>query len=310
MTDAPAEWRFHIGVHKTATTHAQETLRHIAATAPVGFAFVGPREMKPVLAAAGFTRIERALAARGAPPIAPLAARRARHYADAIEALAGGARRVVVSYEDFIGTTRDALGPTPYANLMRAAPIAKLGRPVKLFLSLRAFDGFLTSVYAENLVWNPDFSGGFAAIRARALAAPPRWTPLVARLRRIAPQATLHVWTMEDYARDPFGVLEFLAGEPLPRIDADAVPRLHSLHRATPSAAAVARAEAVRTRDVAERRREIRAIVAAHPTTEDQPRFAPFSADERARLQDAFRSDLEEIAARGLATLYPGSGGG
>ncbi len=285
------QWRIHIGAHKTATTHLQETLSMVRDDlADRGIDFI---PTLPVVRAQGFAE---ALWQRR--PIARLPILGPAHMRDAIEATVEPVRTgpavVVVSEENVLGLPRHILAtpfyPQAAQRIGRLASLA-LRADLRLFLSIRSYDRLLPSAYAEALKYAAPPPGGFAALRARLLAAPPSWFDLVSRLRAAAPSVPLRVWRQEDYRANGRAIMEGLCGRPvgpLPGLPDPARTR-------SPSAAAIAAAEAL-PRDLphAERLARVREIYAV--VEPGGARFQPFDAAERRRLGAGYDADLERIA--------------
>ena len=59
----------------------------------------------------------------------------------------------------------------------------RIDNEMVLFLSVRSYDTFLPSAYAEHLKHAPPEAGGFEALRERLVARPPSWYDLVCRIR-------------------------------------------------------------------------------------------------------------------------------
>jgi hypothetical protein len=285
------QWRIHIGAHKTATTHLQETLAAVRGGLAVrGVDFV------PTLSVLRAQRFAEALGQRR--PLARLPILGPAHMCDAIEATLTpvriGPEVVVLSEENALGLPRHVLTRGFYPEAaQRIGRLASLGlrAELRLFLSIRSPDRLLPSAYAEALKFAPPPPGGFAAIRERLLAAPPSWFDLVARLRAAAPEVPLRVWRQEDYRANDKAIMEILCGRPLgPLPDLPDPARTRS-----PSAAAITGAEALPADLSADERlarvREIYAVVEPGGA-----RFQPFDAAERKRLRAGYEADLERIS--------------
>lgn len=289
--DPVRQWRVHLGAHKTATTHLQETL----SAARIGLAERGV-DFVPTLQVLRRQRFAEALGQRR--PIARVPILGPVHMRDAIEATVAPVRAgpdvVVVSEENILGVPRHILTRSFYPEAsQRIGRLASLGleADLRLFLSIRSQDRLLPSAYAEMLKYGLPPAGGFEDIRARLLAEPPSWFDLVARIRAAAPDVPLRVWRQEDYRANARAVMETLCGRPLgPLPDLPDPARTRS-----PSAAAIAAAEALPPElahgERLARVREIYAVVAP-----SDARFQPFDAGERRRLRAAYAADLERIA--------------
>src|SRR5690349_5584947 len=176
-----SDWRIHLGAHKTATTHLQQTL---AAIRPRLVAQgVDPIPLA-ALRAIGLARAlnERRLAAR-VPGLRGLAMRTL--VAELLEPLRRGPRTLLISEEKRLGAPRRVFEEPAYPLVEQVVPrLAALGGRgrVTLFLSIRGFERHLPSTYAQELRVLPPEPEGFEAIRRRVLARPPSWFELVRRI--------------------------------------------------------------------------------------------------------------------------------
>ena len=284
------QWRIHIGAHKTATTHLQETLAEVRADlAGLGVDFIPNRLVR-----------RRALAPTLGQrrPIARLPIVGSRHMRDAIEAVLAplriGPEVVVLSEENIVGVPEHMLTvplyPQAAVNVGRLASLARRAEVV-LFLSIRSYDTLIPSAYVETLKHALPPRGGFEEAWARLLSTPPSWFDLVSRIRAAAPGVALRIWRQEDYRANARAIMEAVCGRalgPLPEISDPTWTR-------SPSASAIVTVEAL-PRDLprAERLARVRAIFAAADPGAD--RFRPLGPAERQRLRGLYEADLERIA--------------
>lgn len=284
------QWRIHLGAHKTATTHAQNTLTAIRPRLVARG--VDPIPL-PAVRAAGLANAltERRVATR-LPLLRGLVAKRL--LSEILAPLRAGPETVVLSEEKLIGAPRKVFSEPFYPMIEHIVPtLATLGgrAEVTLFLSIRSFDAQLASTYAQELRVLPPPEGGFDAIRARVVARPPSWFELARRIRKAAPGAPLRIWRQEDYRDHGRAILSGLVG-----CDTGALPDLPDPVRTrSPSLEAIRAAEAL-PRDLAsdKRRRLVDEIFAsAGPGT----RFRPFSAAETAMFRAAYEADVARINA-------------
>lgn len=291
------QWRIHVGAHKTATTHLQETLSTVRADlADRGVDFI---PTLPLVREQRFAEVlwQRRPIAR-LPILGPVAMRDAIE--TAVEPVRIGPEVVVLSEENILGLPRDILATPFYPQAaQRVGRLASLGlrADLRLFLSIRSYDRLLPSAYAEALKHASPPPGGFAAVRSRLLAAPPSWFELVERIRAAAPGVPLRIWRQEDYRANDRAIMEGLCGRPL-----GPLPRLPDPARTrSPSGAAIAAAEALPADlSYAERLARVRRIYAepgADPGVDPgEARFQPFDESERRRLRALYDADLERIA--------------
>jgi hypothetical protein len=288
-----AGWRLHIGAHKTATTHLQDVLEALRPPlAAAGVDFI-PRERSRHLhlhAHAG--RLGWRLWLGGAAMRRKIDAR--------VGPLRSGPPVVAISDENMPGLATALLGGDFYpAAERRLRPFAALARgpaPLAVFLSVRDPAGLLPSAYAQVLRSRP-VPGGFGPIRERALARPPRWSDLVARVRRALPGVPLRVWTYEDYRHHDRAILSAFCGTALPPLPVLPPPA----STRAPSAEAMARIEALDPGlGPAAHAAAVAAIAAADG---GGPRFAPFAPAEAALLGEAYAEDLARLEADAPGTL-------
>lgn len=279
------QWRIHLGAHKTATTHLQETLTLVRpALAARGLDYIPNRLVRERLFAR--TLWQRRPLAR-LPVIGP------RHMRDTIEAVVTplrlGPETVVLSEENILGIPDQILRVPFYPQAAQSvARLASLGLRAKLvlFLSIRGYDTLLPSAYAESLKFRPPRAGGFDI--HRLMARPPSWYELVAQIRRAAPGVPLRIWRQEDYRANAEAIMAEVCGlelGPLPDISDPSWTR-------SPTAEGIRAAEALDPDlTMAERRERVGAIYAAA----EGERYRPFGEAERRELRARYAADLERI---------------
>jgi hypothetical protein len=204
------------------------------------------------------------------------------------------AQVTAISEEDLLGLSTGLLDWPFYPEAertMRTLDALAGGGRLTLFLSVRSFAGLLPSAYAQVLRTRTP-GGGFAPIREKALSRPPSWTDLVDRIAAAAPRARLRIWTFEDYRRHGAEIRTAFCGAALPAEAEAAAPE----HTRSPSAAAIARLEALGADMGREARRA--AVERILAEEKDGARFAPFSPAEEALLAEAYAEDLDRLARR------------
>lgn len=295
MTDKPLSIALHVGVHKTATTHLQRSLKHARrALAAEGVRYYGPDHFRSggqtIPARFGFPRDPNAQAAMTAP-------------ADQLGQMRKDGHRIVISEENFIGALNHPQGlalRTRYkdAENRLAAFAQAVGQQVDVFVAIRRPTGFLNSAYCQMLLGGRVQPVGM--YQRRNPISGIDWLALVTRLRGAKGIGGVTVWKYEDY------------GGLFPRIVAGLVgPQAAHLVPPRPkfvnmglSAAAVA--------DVLHHSRldpiEGRATAARKllPVERGHPPFDGYSQEEHAIGDAAYAAQIKKIAALdGVTLLQP-----
>jgi hypothetical protein len=286
-------WRIHLGAHKTATTHLQETLTLV----------------RPALAARGLDYIPNSLLRQQKfartlwyrdrlarmPLLGP--ARMREKIVAVVEPLRLGPETVVLSEENILGVSDQMLQapfyPQAALSIRRLATLTAQAEVV-FFLSIRSYDRLLPSAYAEALKFRPPPPGGFDV--ARLLARPPSWHDLVRQIRTAAPGVSLRVWQQEDYRANAQAIMTEVCGTDLGLLPDISDP---SWTR-SPTAEGIRAAEAIDPGlDMRARREKVREL---YDAAEGAP-YRPFTDAERADLKARYAADLAGIEADFPGTL-------
>ncbi|NEZ03592.1 hypothetical protein G4Y73_05425 [Wenzhouxiangella sp. XN201] len=181
--------RFHIGAHKTATTHLQLTL-------------AGCR-LAPGTRYVPLKRLRRWL-------ISPI--RKGRPHLPWHRWHTG---TWLFSDENILGTTANALRmyPDPAAALKYFVDC-----DLSLFLCVRSYESFLPSAWGERL-WHHEFQPFEAKLPVR------RWTDVVADLRSDLPGVPIHVWRYEHYREHAEAIARYYADNAIERFPTGLVAR-------------------------------------------------------------------------------------
>jgi hypothetical protein len=288
------EWRLHIGAHKTATTHFQATLaQYRPALLEAGIDFIPHKSIRSARLGKHVLRPHQRL-----PFFHGFIGRTA--FERTLNPLRQGPPVVAISEENLIGGSRDLLGDRFYANaadrLSLLEAIARVSK-VTLFLAVRRLDEILPAAYVQTLkdrAPNGSAKPSFEPIRVNALASPPTWFELVARVKREVPSATLKIWKFEDYVRHEAEVLASFCGANLRKDESLPVPT----RTRTPSAEVVAELESLDPRMPPAQRKSI--VDRIRNEADDMPKYRPFSSEERRRLGDVYEEDIDNIR-----TVFP-----
>lgn len=284
MSDVPLH--LHLGAHRTATTHLQDTLElHQAELAAAGVAaptraWLRERNLGGKTLPGGLKRLLPDLVAR-------------LRLSRLLGQIAAGSRRAIVSEEKLLGFVRDLLAERAYPELEDRVGLLHraLGdREATLYLSVRDPGTLLPSAYVHCLRMGNLGLPEFGDISRRALEKPFRWLDVVQRLKSAAQGRPIRVWTFESYVANPGAVLRLLTGAehvgwrsiPAPPstrgISVETIDRIRHLPRSLGRRAY--REECLRL------------------GREDTggSKFSPFTPEQRAALTRAYRGDLAAIA--------------
>lgn len=189
MTTPPFSVAFHVGVHKTATSHLQRSLNKAAVgLAMRGVRFYGPKAFREP----GMTLPARfGLRQNGPAPDT------------ALDDLRLDGHRLVLSEENYIGALNHPKGfgiKSRYADAgQRLAALAEaMGCEIDVFLCVRRPTTFLNSAYCQMLLGGRVQTVG--AYQKRNPLSSVDWVQLVAGIRAAPGVGRLFVWRHEDYA--------------------------------------------------------------------------------------------------------------
>lgn len=206
MFEQPKEIRIHLGAHKTATTHLQDSLALTERELRNNGIFYLPREKFR-------ERIKKACVERKLKRLwLPFLKR-----AYLSQLLMSGCKRhekLIISEENILGNCAEACALDPYCHTYPSfIRILSNLAPTTLYLSIRSFDKVFPGAYATGLRFVPQYaiSQRRRVLRQLEAGAMPSWIPLISRLRTQYPNADLKIWCQEEYALQPqFFINEFL----------------------------------------------------------------------------------------------------
>jgi hypothetical protein len=208
---AMLETVLHLGVHRCATTSFQAYLDQNAdALATSGVAAWTPKMTRSAM----FAGLVRPPEAETANDLAMEKNASALITAQYDRIAASGARNLLVSEENMIGTPRDNLARGalyPHLSQRLARFVRAFGAKIDhIGLCIRSYEDYWASVLAYSVA-----SGGDVplAVQTEQLAHQPRnWSQIVAEVARAAPNAKITVWTFEAFAGRPRRQFNMLTG--------------------------------------------------------------------------------------------------
>ncbi|MDX8350600.1 hypothetical protein SLH49_21630 [Cognatiyoonia sp. IB215446] len=285
---------FHIGAHKTATTHLQRSLmKSVEGMAAAGVRYYGPQD---------FRLPGRSIFALfGLKDDLPSGPRRSPQAQLAL--MRKDATRVVFSEENFIGVLNSprrmqVTQRYPHAAIRISRLAAALERPVDVLLGIRHPTAFLNSAYCQQLM------GGRVVPFARYHQINPvksvDWLDLVTRLRAAEGVGQVTVWCYEDYTALFPRICRALVGANAATLVRPLDRRIHE----GLSAEAVAETLARHARDQTEKLGF--AMRKTMPVGPKNPRFDGFGANTHAAGDVAYARQIAGIRAlSGVTFLDP-----
>lgn len=285
MPDTAFSVAFHIGAHKTATSHLQRSIRMQAgALASRGVHWFGPDHLRRPR--------------QSVPDL--LGLNEDGVLSDQIDVRLQAGARIVFSEENYIGVLnvarrRPVNRRYPDAARRISAVAQAVGRDVDVLLALRRPTAFLNAAYCQQLM------GGVVTPMAQYRKINPLgsvdWAELVTRLRAAPGVGQLVVWCHEDYAAHFPAICAALLG---PAAAGLVQPIDRYIHRSL-SAAAVAevlhRHGSTRLGDLGMSARRVL------PVEEGYPPFDGFNPAEHAASDAAYRAQIAAVGAMPGVTL-------
>lgn len=194
MTDQRFSIAFHVGAHKTATSHLQRSLGKAAdALASHGVRYYGPKHFRvpggTIPARFGFLTNT-----NNAPPdLTP---------AEQLAEMCGDGHRLVLSEENFMGALNHPRGFSkklryPEAGHRLALFSAAIGHEVDVFVAVRRPTGFLNSAYCQMLLGGRLQS--LEVYQKRNPISSVDWVHFITGLRAAQGVRQVNVWRYEDY---------------------------------------------------------------------------------------------------------------
>ena len=295
MTAKPISVAFHVGAHKTATTHLQRSLRHACdALVEKGVRYYGPDSFRmpgrTIQGRFGFPFKTSTLPSKRAPQ-------------DELAFLIKDGHRLVLSEENFIGSLNHPRGLAVKERYRgagsRLASLARaIGQELDVCLAVRRPTGFINAAYCQMIL------GGrimpIAAFQQRNAMSSVDWLGLVSRLRSTEGIGRLTVWRYEDYGALFPQVAAALVGDDA----ADLVKPIERLIH--PSLSALAVEEVLRVAADQPPEKVGSAARKNFPVEDGHAPFDGFHEDDNALGDAAYAKQIKAIAQiSGVTLLQP-----
>ncbi|MES9903724.1 MAG: hypothetical protein ABW168_13750 [Sedimenticola sp.] len=289
------ELRIHIGAHKTATTHLQDTInamglelleskiyyiqRHLGRSKIVKVTPWGVSSIKYRLLFGFFKR----------------------EYIK--KTLFSGIRLdevILISEENILGGIVDELSSKPYPKIYeRLEFIRQLSKEfsTKIFLSIRSFDRVLPGTYITGLIHQPEK----AIIAKQKLITDldnqllPRWVDVIDRIKIALPDIPLYIWTQEDYRNNSDKIICKLLNKKIMSIPIIAPP----LETTTPSYESVSDIEKLFEKTHVRPTNWVSvcsSIFSLKPAKNDADRYTFLNPSQIKQLKSSYKEDLKSIS--------------
>jgi hypothetical protein len=283
------ELRLHIGAHKTATTHLQDSLA--AQSGQIlrgGLVYLSRGFIRKTGLVAGINENYQRLLGGG---------KGFRSLDEVIVLPEGHPPRIVISEEDILGMSVDVLEglyPRAAGRLRPWAAVMGGARP-HIFLSIRNYAEILPSAYSQALR-DGAVPLAMAAYRAHWLGRKPSWIDLIKLVQAAFGEARLTVWSLDFYRNSAAAVRRAVTGLDLPG-ELEATPE--GTRRLT--AAAVRRIEALAPSP--NRAARLQAVSEIISSDRDSTPFDPLPPEEKALHSERYARDVEAITRMPLEFL-------
>jgi hypothetical protein len=283
---SPKIWRIHIGAHKTATTHLQDTLAdQMENLKQVGIRYLSREYIRNSKIKIKTSSVIKTVGAEF------IFAKRFR------EKILEGFymhNNFIISEENFLGSVQEVFNSKIYPRAETRLSFLKksLKRDkdsIYLFLAIRSQAELISSAYAQILRHRP-IPGGFDSISRRVMIDPPRWFDLVRRIRLVmGKDCQVCIWLYESYRSNEQRILSRICGCDLPI--SNSLPSPNSTR--TPSSEAIREIEKVGA--VAPKADYIRLVREITLSDNGSNRFCPFNKQEKEFLYSVYEDDIRKI---------------
>lgn len=292
----PSEIRVHIGAHKTATTHLQDTLELCENELEnMGISYINRDKFRNKIAFLTQENVFQGSRRNFFEKRYTLTSKLFQFH--------GKEQALVLSEENIMGNALEALFTSPYPTpKLNFINYAKKLTGVQVFISLRSFSAFYPGAYITALRFNPleamhrkdklleRLSGGEL----------PSWVEVVKRFEKQLQNCNLRCWTFDDYLSNMDCVVTQFLGRPSPEL-----PKLpKTVKTATPSVKAIHEIESV----ISERnfiltedwRNQCDRIFRKYAISENNPKYTFLSEELKFQLDEQFSEDIFDLESMGL----------
>lgn len=205
---------------------------------------------------------------------------------------------LVLSEENILGNILESLDIKPYPSpRLNFVNYSKNLTQVELFMSIRSFADFYPGAYITALRFNP-----LEALRKKdslleklESGLMPSWVEVVKRVQAIVPDHQIKCWTFSDYLADKHRVIDMFLDKQLSHLPD--LPK--TIKTATPSARAIEEIELLIQQDGFKSdfnwRNECDAIFRKYEVTAENPKYTFLSETLCKKLNAQFDKDVSEL---------------
>ena len=292
----PSKIKVHIGAHKTATTHLQDTLELCEQELKdLGISYISRDTFRNKIAFLAqektFDKSRKSLFEKRYTLTSKLFQ---FHSKEEI---------LVVSEENIMGNILEALSPSPYSNpKLNFINYAQSLTEVQVFVSLRSFSAFYPGAYITALRFNPVEAMSRKNMLLNQLNAGliPSWKEVIERFKEQLKNCNLKCWTFDDYLNNKEYIVTQFLGIPPP-----ALPSLpKTIKTATPSMKAIHEIESIiskRSFTLTDSwRNECDSIFKKYAISESNPKYTFLSEPLKMQLDEQFSKDVADLKSMGL----------
>ena len=280
------EWRIHVGAHKTATTHIQDTLESVyQELSHAGIEYITRENIRNMGRFPTLNWWQR-------QPILQRYFSKKDIHNHWIGSYKGRNETFLISEENILGSVSDLLRSKIYPDIeknLATLLFLKGDSKMTLFMSIRSFASVFSSAYAQQARMAKAKPGGFDTIKKNALNKPPTWSSIIKRIFNLIDADHLKIWKYEDYANNPDYFLSYLCKNKIssfPHINPPTITR-------SPSAETIRLLEEICPKLPRYKRKEEAARICSLGSGNNP--FQPFSVHESAALRASYEEDLAWI---------------
>ncbi|MDE0588429.1 hypothetical protein OU789_00655 [Halocynthiibacter sp. C4] len=308
------ELSLHVGAHKTATTHLQQTFKkNNDLLLSAGAKFYGPKELRDdsiQFSERLGLKIPSSLSDgnRGGRSTGESERRKVQDSQKLnMPAMIGEYERVIISEENLIGPyvrpEKELSGRLYPRSDMWLREFAKCipETPVNLYFSTRMIADHIASQYAQKLKAGVGISFRNYATKIDCFG--PLWADVIERFSKIEGIEQIYVWRYEDYKDVHRKVMSLMAGSDELISRFDVISKRSNLGLSQRAVDEILSYTPEKDDGCSNRSAIAKSIRDDFPISDENPKFAPWSETELAASAEAYEEDIDRICELPKVTL-------